>query len=98
MSRIAKFPVTLPKGVEATLATESLSNRNRDQGAGQAARGTSRRRGARIPVARAVQGQGRALLQRARGPERDQEEVANCDDRQKGGKAPARFADAAKNP
>src|SRR6267378_2314863 len=25
MSRIAKFPVTLPKGVEATLATEALS-------------------------------------------------------------------------
>jgi len=25
MSRIAKYPVTLPKGVEATLATEALS-------------------------------------------------------------------------
>ena len=29
MSRIAKFPVILPKGVEATLAAESISIRSR---------------------------------------------------------------------
>ncbi len=31
MSRIAKYPVTLPKGVEATFATEALSIKGLDK-------------------------------------------------------------------
>ncbi len=162
MSRIAKYPVTLPKGVEASLAAEALSikgplgtlsqrlrsdvkidkdgdkllfkalddsdeanamsgtlralaanmvlgvtkgfekrltlvgvgyraqrnqsrdshaDRDRDQGIGQAARRAGRSRSARLPLARALQGQGRALRQRAGGLEGNEEEVGTYDDR-----------------
>src|SRR5207247_10772995 len=57
---------------------DSLSNRNRDQGIGQTASRTSRGRGARLPLARALQGQGCALFQRAGDPERNEEEVGTA--------------------
>src|SRR6266542_1933000 len=60
---------------------DSHADRDRDQGIGQAARRAGRSRSARLPLARALQGQGRALRQRAGGLEGNEEEVGTYDDR-----------------
>ena len=62
----------MPAGikVETPTQTEILI-----KGADRQVRGPDRRRSARHPSARALQGQGHPLRRRARGPQRDQEEV-----------------------
>ena len=63
----------MPKGVKVETPTQTEII---DQGHRQAAGRPGRRRNSRLPSARAVQGQGRALRRRARRDQRNQEEVS----------------------